>query len=144
MGLCDGIQCDGGPFYLQYWNAATGAPAYNNTATGLANVDYTIYQAGQLGIKLIVTLTDNWTYYGGMDTYVTWRGLNYHDQFYADPTILQWYKNWVGHVLNRVNTITGVAYKDDPAIMAWELANEPECGRAADRPKDCQQYGTNQ
>jgi mannan endo-1,4-beta-mannosidase len=79
--FCDGIQCDGGPFYLQYWNAATGAPAYNDTGTGLANVDYSIYEAGKLGIKLVVTLTDNWTYYGGMDTYVTWRGLTYHDQF---------------------------------------------------------------
>jgi len=37
------------------------------------------------------------------------------------------YRNWVQHVLTRTNTITGRLYRDEPAILAWELANEPRC-----------------
>jgi mannan endo-1,4-beta-mannosidase len=62
-----------------------------------------------------------------MDQYVRWRGGQFHDDFYTDPVIRGWYKDWISHVLNRVNSLTGVAYKDDPTVMAWELANEPRC-----------------
>ena len=112
-------------FYLQSF--AGGAPQFNDGPNGLANVDYAVNKAGQLGIKLIVTLANNWTDYGGMDQYVIARGLPYHDQFFTDATVRKWYKNWIAHVLNHVNTLSGVAYKDDPAILMWELANEPRC-----------------
>ena len=110
---------------FQYLNGSQ--PAYNDGATGLQHLDYVIAKAGQLGLKLVIPFTNNWGDFGGMDAYVGWAGDSYHDSFYTDPVIKQWYKNWISHLLNHVNTITGVAYKDDPTVMTWELANEPRC-----------------
>lgn len=30
-------------------------------------------------------------------------------------------------ILTRKNSITGIQYRDDPAIFGWELINEPRC-----------------
>lgn len=35
------------------------------------------------------------------------------------------FKDYVKAILMRRNSITGVLYRDDPTIMAWDLANEP-------------------
>src|SRR4051794_5793302 len=119
---------------FQSWDSAAGAPAFNDGPAGLQHLDYVIAKAGELGLRLVLPLTNNWGDFGGLDQYVKWRADNtgsaaprYHDSFYTDPVIRQWYKAYVAHLLNRVNTITGVKYKDDPTIMTWELGNEPRC-----------------
>ena len=35
------------------------------------------------------------------------------------------YKAYVKKMATRVNTFTGVMYKNDPTIFAWDLLNEP-------------------
>ncbi len=129
IGNQDGSNSVDGPHngvYFHYWSGTE--PAFNDGATGLEHLDYVIYRAGQLGLKVIIPFVNNWTAFGGMDQYVRWRGGQFHDDFYTDPTIRQWYKDWVAHVLNHVNTYTGLAYKDDATIMSFDLANEPRCG----------------
>ena len=130
IGLADGSQSVAGKangVYFHYWDGS--APAFNDDdQTGMKRLDYVIYKAGQSGIRLILPFTNNWKDFGGMDQYVRWRGAKSHDAFYTDPVIRGWYQDYVSHLLNRVNTYTGIAYKDDPAIMGWELANEPRCG----------------
>ena len=111
--------------YFQYWNGSE--PAINTGADGLEHLDYVIYKAGQEGLKLVIPFVNNWREFGGMDQYVRWRGGEYHDDFYSDPVIRDWYKRWIAQLLNRTNTLTGVKYRDDPTIMTWELANEPRC-----------------
>lgn len=116
--------------YFQYFDPELGRPVYNDGANGLEKLDYVIYSAQEHGIKLILPLVNNWTNFGGMDQYVMWAGGTWHDDFITNPTIKGWYKDWVSHLLNRVNSITGVAYKDDPTIMTWELANEMRCSES--------------
>ncbi len=121
----DSVEDKGDGVYFQYWDGS--GPAFNDDADGLVHLDYVLAKAGELGIRLVIPLVNNWSDFGGMDQYVAWRGGKYHDQFYTDPLIRQWFTDWIAHLLNRTNTLTGVRYKDDPTIMMWELANEPRC-----------------
>ena len=88
-------------------------------------LDYMIAKARQSGIKLILPLANNWSDFGGVPQYLKWYGLSNHDDFFRDSRIKDTYKAYIKKVLTRVNTITGIPYKDDPTILAWELMNEP-------------------
>jgi mannan endo-1,4-beta-mannosidase len=135
IGNQDGSDSVRGPsngVYFQYWGGS--APVYNDGPNGLERLDYIIRRAGQLGIRLVIPLVNNWNDFGGIDQYVRWRDSAdtsprewFHDDFYTDPEIRGWYQAWITHVLERVNPLTGIAYKDDPAIAMWELGNEPRC-----------------
>nr|GLL22897.1 mannan endo-1,4-beta-mannosidase 2-like isoform X2 [Ipomoea trifida] len=96
-------------------------------------LDHVLAEARQNGIRLILCLVNNLQAYGGKTQYVKWAweegvGLSSsNDSFFYDPTIRYYFKNYVKTVLTRKNTITGVEYRDDPTIFAWELINEPRC-----------------
>ncbi len=121
--------------YLIYWDTATNTYAFNGSTTnGLGRWDYVIAKAGQLGLKLNIAMMDFWQWAGGTQQINSWYIPNYNPSgdpqrytfFYSDPRTKQLYKDWVSFVLNRTNTITGVKYKDDPTVFAWDLMNEPE------------------
>lgn len=82
--------------------------------------DKVVDSATKTGLKLIVALTNNWADYGGMDVYTVNNGGRYHDDFYTQPRIKAAFKKYVKAMVTR--------YRDSPAIMGWELANEPRCG----------------
>ena len=99
------------------------------SSTGFSNIDYAIWQAGQDGIRLVIPFVDYWDYGpGGIDTWLSWHGyptgISNYAPFFTDPTIIHDFETYIGAILNHVNSITGVAYKNDPTILAWEEGNE--------------------
>jgi mannan endo-1,4-beta-mannosidase len=112
------------------WNALQRSPGVYDERV-FAGLDYVVRRAGDEGLKLILVFVGNWDDYGGMNQYVEWSpSASEHDDFYTDANTRTWYRDHVRRVVTRVNTFTGRAYRDDPAIFAWELANEPRAARA--------------
>ncbi|XP_016458831.1 mannan endo-1,4-beta-mannosidase 5-like [Nicotiana tabacum] len=95
-------------------------------------LDFVISEAKKYGIRLILSFVNNYKDFGGRNQYAQWGRnagiqINSDDDFYTHPVLKDYYKNHVKKVVTRVNTMTGIAYRDDTTIMAWELMNEPRC-----------------
>ncbi|KAK8949941.1 Mannan endo-1,4-beta-mannosidase 6 [Platanthera guangdongensis] len=113
------------------WRALQISPSVYDEEV-FKGLDFVVSEARRNDIRLILSMCNNWEDYGGKSQYVRWgneAGLNLtsDDEFFLDPTIKGYYKAHVQRVLSRINTFTGMIYKDDPTIFAWELINEPRC-----------------
>ena len=85
--------------------------------------DKVLQIANEVGIRLIVPFVDNWHWWGGPKEYAAFRGKP-KDAFWTDEQLIADFKKTIEFVLNRTNTITGIPYKQDKAILAWETGNE--------------------
>ena len=116
---------------FQYFE--NGSIRINDGPQGLERLDALIAAAEEFGLALILPLVNYWPDFGGMPMYLRWRGLSGVvlpgdvTAFYSSPEVRRAYRTWVARVLTRRNTITGRLYAEEPAIFAWELANEPRC-----------------
>ncbi|WP_052509510.1 cellulose binding domain-containing protein [Kitasatospora griseola] len=94
--------------------------------------DYIIQSAKAHNMRLVPVFENYWEAYGGIDARLQWEGLSggqpgraaFFDKNRC-PGCFTSYKNYVSYALNRVNHYSGVKYKDDPTIFAWDLMNEP-------------------
>jgi len=95
-------------------------------------LDFVISEAKKYDIKVVLSLVNNYDNFGGKKQYVDWakgqgQSVTSEDDFFSNSVVKGYYKNHIKTVLTRRNSLTGIAYKDDPTIMAWELMNEPRC-----------------
>jgi mannan endo-1,4-beta-mannosidase len=128
----------------------------------LRGLDFCLAEMAKRDMRGILFLSNYWQWSGGLAQYVRWAtGENIPDpdrpviaggdwhafmqfsaKFYQNPAANEWYREYISRLVNRRNTVNGRIYRDDPAIMTWELANEPrpcadETTAARDVPVFC-------
>src|SRR5918999_492144 len=113
------------------------------------HLDKVIAEAAKNNIYVQLCLTNWWRDTGGVTQYLRWAGINDAADdsykfginnerailFYSNPETRRLYREHLQKLATRRNTVTGVYYRDDPAIFAWELMNEAQVltGRWAER-----------
>ncbi len=110
----------------------------------LKGLDFVLNEMGKRKMYAVIYLNNFWNWSGGMTQYLSWvinepaidpdknqQWKEYMQQaagFYQNEVAQNLYRKYISFLLNRKNTYTGVLYKNDPTIMAWQLANEPRPG----------------
>ncbi len=90
-------------------------------------LDLVLFLADKYNIKVIPVLMNNWDDFGGKKYYLRQSHLDTKnkDLFFSEEEPKRLFKKHISKTLHRKNTFTGVYYKDDSNILAWELMNEP-------------------
>ncbi|WP_040787216.1 glycoside hydrolase 5 family protein [Massilia niastensis] len=135
--------------------ATTSAPgAYDESL--LRGLDFLMAELGRRDMTAVLYLNNFWQWSGGMTQYLNWfGGTPAHDpnvsrdferfmrenaRFYTNERAQLEYRRVIAHVVQRVNTVTGKPYREDPAILSWQLANEPRPGSASATPEEKAAY----
>lgn len=97
--------------------------------TSLQALDLVLTRAAHHGVKLVLPLGNFWNAYGGARQYVTWAGLpdpkEGDPRFFTHRGVIGLYTQYITTLLSRVNTLDGIRYGEHPAVLGWELLNEP-------------------
>lgn len=116
----------------------TAPGVYNDTL--LAGMDYLLADLEKRGMKAVVYLNNAWEWSGGFSTYLEWAGagkavnpadagypayMDYASNFVRNDSAKALSANHVRAIVGRTNSITGKPYSESPAIMSWQIANEP-------------------
>jgi mannan endo-1,4-beta-mannosidase len=97
----------------------------------LDRVDYALASARERGIRIIPTIVGDDARGGGTGcVYLRWEGVAYPgcslsdmQPFWTDRAAIADVEQHIRALLEHVNVYTGVAYKDDPTILGWDLLN---------------------
>jgi hypothetical protein len=96
----------------------------------LERLDFVITTIHENGwpIRLIISHSTGFDLQTGLSWYARQAGGNATQKvraFYTDPRLREIYKRQLEHVVEHINVITGVPWKDESVIWAWDVSNEP-------------------
>jgi mannan endo-1,4-beta-mannosidase len=110
----------------------------------LRGLDFALAALAARRMTAVLTLNNMWQWSGGFASYVAWATgepaprmgpgatdsmwqvhQNFALRFYSLSSAQDIWRSYLHMLLLRRNTVTGVEYRSDPTIMAWQLCNEP-------------------
>ena len=118
----------------------TAPGVYNDTL--LAGLDRFLVELGKRDMHAVLFLNNSWEWSGGYGQYLEWATgekaliplidgywpfMQQMRKFQTSRESQELYFNHLRNIVGRTNSITGKPYKEDPAIFAWQLGNEPRC-----------------
>lgn len=111
---------------------------YNDTI--LAGLDYLLMQMEKRNMVAVLYLNNSWEWSGGYGYYLEQAGMgkaprpnedgypafmNFVAKYASCEKAHQLFYDYVRFIIGRTNRYTHRRYVDDPAIMSWQIGNEP-------------------
>jgi len=113
---------------------------YNDTL--LAGLDRFLVEIGKRDMQAVLYLNNSWEWSGGYGQYLEWATgepaliplkagywpfMQQMAKFSVCEPAQQLFFDHLKAIVSRTNSITGKPYREDPAIFAWQIGNEPRC-----------------
>ncbi|MBR1887948.1 MAG: cellulase family glycosylhydrolase [Bacteroidales bacterium] len=118
----------------------TAPGVYNDTL--LTGLDRYLVELGKRDMQAVLFVNNSWEWSGGYGQYLEWATgektliplidgywpfMQQMRKFQTSKEAQELYFNHLRNIVGRTNSITGKPYKEDPAIFAWQIGNEPRC-----------------
>ncbi len=116
----------------------TAPGVYNDTI--LDGLDYLMAELEKRDMRAVLYLNNAWEWSGGYGTYLEWAGagpvpnpaidgysayMNKVAEFVHNDSAKALATQHTKNIVSRTNRYTGKPYSESPALMTWEIANEP-------------------
>jgi mannan endo-1,4-beta-mannosidase len=120
---------------------------YNDTI--FEGLDFLLAEMGKRQMYAVLFLNNSWEWSGGYGQYLEWAGegkvpeLGVQDWALFQQQMSKYaecdschtlFFNHIKNVLSRTNSITGKKYTEDPAIISWQVGNEPRVFSEGSKP----------